>query len=326
MRWVGALLLACLPLCGSVALATPAGEEIERLIAGESYRQAIERLERDHALSEGRRAYLLARAYLGAGDWKRALEHAEDATREMPDDVDAQLIYAKALRTKMDSVSKVRAIWSLGKYKSALARALELEPDNVDARTEEIGYLTYAPGIAGGDKSRAQARIVELEQLDFKQAMQMQVGLSRASGDDDGWLRALRRLAEHDPEDEQARFRLALTLAHLDRYAEADPLLRELEGSDAPEMALHAIYQLGRSRIVGKYEIEQGVGYFERYLAALGEAPAAGLPSRAAAHWRLGEGRALLGETDRARSSLQLAVRLDPELLQARNALDQLDR
>jgi tetratricopeptide (TPR) repeat protein len=326
MTGIGRALLACLLLAGSVALANSPKQEIRTLIADEDYQQAITRLERDDSLPAGERAELMARAYLGEGDWKNGLEQAERAVSEMPDDADAQLTYAVALRTKMDSVSKVRAMWSLGKYKGALERALEIEPDNVDARTEEIGYLTYAPGIAGGDKTRAQERIHELERLDFKQAMQMQVQLSRTMDDDDGWVLAMERLVRHDPRDEDARFQLAIVYIRLERFTDADPLLRKLENSDDRRTSLGATYQIGRSRVVGEYQVDQGVAQFERYLASLGEAPPEGLPSRAAAHLRLGEGLSLVGRVDEARLSLEQALRLDPEMKEAKQALARLSR
>ena len=50
-------------------------------------------------------------------------------------------------------------------YTWALYGALELDPDHIDARAEEIGFLIRAPGIVGGDRDVAQRRIAELRSL-----------------------------------------------------------------------------------------------------------------------------------------------------------------
>ena len=61
---------------------------------------------------------------------------------------DAHLQYARALRTRLQNISKVKAMFSLKTYKRALNTALELAPDNLDAREEQIGFLVNAPGFA----------------------------------------------------------------------------------------------------------------------------------------------------------------------------------
>lgn len=314
-------LALCLAL-GASAAAASESQAIDALLAKRQFAAALERLEQASSIPEGERAVLRARAHLGLGDWEPSVRQAERATKLAPDNAAAHLIHAQALSAKMNEVSPMRALMSVGAYKRALARALELDPDNVDARTEEIGYLTYAPGIAGGDKEKAQTRIDELEAIDVRQALQMQAGLLRQLGDEQGALEVRRTLLDQDPDDEQAALDLALALIRVERFEESDPILGRLERSDDERISLSAIYQLGRSRVLGKYDVATGIEYLDRYVA--GADPPAGLPTKAQAYWRRGEGLALEGDLEAARGSLEEALRRDPDLKQAREALKAL--
>ncbi len=101
-----------------------------------------------------------------AGDWRCGVEQGARAVALLPDSADAHYRYAVALRQKLSSISVVRAIFGAGAYKRALYRALALDPDHIDARAEEIGFLIRAPAIVGGDKHKARRRIEELCALD----------------------------------------------------------------------------------------------------------------------------------------------------------------
>jgi hypothetical protein len=109
---------------------------------------------------------LLTRACNAEDDWRQGVEYGTRAVALLPDSADAHYAYAVALRQKLSSINFVRAIFGAGAYKRELYRALELDPDHIDARAEEIGFLIRAPGIVGGDKDEAQRRIVELRALD----------------------------------------------------------------------------------------------------------------------------------------------------------------
>lgn len=108
----------------------------------------------------------LTEACNAEGDWRKGVEHGARAVELLPDSADAHFAYAVALRQKLSSISFVRAIFGAGAYKRELRRALELDPDHIDARAEEIGFLIRAPGIVGGDEAKAQRRIAELRALD----------------------------------------------------------------------------------------------------------------------------------------------------------------
>jgi hypothetical protein len=98
-------------------------------------------------------------------DWRCGVPAGARAVELLPGRADAHYAYAVALRQKLSDISFVRAVFGAGAYRRALHRALELDPDHIPARAEEIGYLIRAPGIVGGDRAKARERIAELRAL-----------------------------------------------------------------------------------------------------------------------------------------------------------------
>jgi tetratricopeptide (TPR) repeat protein len=142
---------------------------------------------------------LLARLSNASEDWKNSVEYAEQAVNLLPESSEAHYQYAVALRIKMSNVCKVRAMFGVGRYKMLLRRAIELDPTNIDARAEEIGYLVNAPAIAGGDHQVAAQMIEELGKLDQDYARQLQAGLELAKKDPKEAVKLFRKIIPRGP-------------------------------------------------------------------------------------------------------------------------------
>jgi len=229
-----------------------------------------------------------------------------------------------AIRLKLSAVSKAKAMFSIGAYKKALAKAIELDPQNVDARTEQIGYLIYAPGIAGGDVDTARSKIAELEVIDRRQAMQMLAELEQHEEHPDAAIEAYRALLENDPDDAESRFGMAYLLQRQERWQEADEQLAILESHPSPRMALNARYQRARTRVLGRYEQETAVEMLLAHLESL-DADLKGVSPRWAALWRLGNAHEQIGRADEARAVYQEALTLEPGNEQITDSLANLD-
>ena len=320
-RWWVLLMLCTLP-----ALAGPV-EEARSLMDEGRHERAAELLidGLDAAPARAEALILLTTALNAIGDYKRGVDYGEQAVEADEKSSEAHLQYARAVRIKMQNVSKMKAMFTIGTYKKQLAKAIELDSKNVEARLEEIGFLIQAPGIAGGDKDKARRRIEEVKPLDWRQAMLMQGMLNQAEQDTDGAIATYNQMIERDGEDFEARQALAFTLQSMERYKESDVHFAALLEGDHEGRALMARYQLARSRILGEYEQQQAVdyllGYIEKWKAEMG-----GLPSASHAFWRLGLAYAQLDRISDARQALERAVSLDDENKQAKEALESLGK
>jgi len=218
---------------------------------------------------------------------------------------------------------KMKAMFIVGGYKRELQKAIDLDPNNVEARQEQIGFLTQAPGIAGGDRDRARELIEELKTIDWREGMLMQGMLLQAEEDPAGVIANYNEMIERDAGDAEARQALAFSLQAAERYPESDRHFAVLLEGDDRVRALGARYQLARSRILGEYETQQAVSYLLEYIEQLVE-PVRNLPTASHAYWRLGLAYAQLDRIGEARKALEKAISLDADNDSAKDALKAL--
>lgn len=169
--WLAALL-------STTILAGPI-QQAETLVEQGRQREAADLLEQTLANETLKPAALLAltRLYNEEGDYAKSVDYGERAVEALPESSEAHLAYAVALKIKLNQISRFKGMLVIGRYKSALRKALELDPKNVDARVEEIGFLIHAPGIIGGSETKAQEKIDDLKSTHRREAMVMQAEL-----------------------------------------------------------------------------------------------------------------------------------------------------
>lgn len=186
------------------------------------------------------------------------------------------------------SAQKAGTLSKLGwarKSRAAYAKAVELDPTNLDARFSLLGYYQNAPGIAGGGMDKAYAEAEEIRKLD------------------------------------PARGRLALAQLYVSekKHAEAFGLFEETLRSDPDNYA--ALYQVGRLAAITGERLDTGTTALRRCLAL--PVPE-GQPSHAAAHWRLGGIAEKRGDPAAAREAYTASLAADPNFRSAQDALAKL--
>jgi tetratricopeptide (TPR) repeat protein len=317
------VIVACL-VCAPAFAATL--DEARGLIDSGSYDQARTILERSVEDSALKPAALTLLTLLNnrIEDYEEGVRYGKQAVKVSPDSADAHFQYAVALRTKMSKVSKVKAMFSLGTYKKELKKALELDPDDTEARNEEIGFLVTAPGVAGGDVDQAWQRALELEKLDWRDGLRWQAVIQFKKENIEGSLATSRKLLEKDPTNSGARFQLAYRYQSLERYEEADREFAILQTDEAEQIAMNALYQRARTRVLGRYEQEQAVEFLQQYIDAMPR-QAAGLPGMESAYWRMGNAYEQLGRADDARRAYEKSLQIE-ETDEARDSLKSLGK
>ncbi len=313
-----------LALLSTPILAGPI-EEARTLTERGRYGQAAEVLEealRDAALKAAALVEI-TRLYNETEDYEKGVAYGEQAIEALPESSAAHLEYARALKFKMNRISRMKATFLIGTYKRELRKALELDPQSVEARVEEIGFFIYSPGVIGGSKTKAQERIASLKKIAWRDAMLMQAELQRNQEDPTGAIRTYDEMIGRDAEDATARLELAFTLQSSGKYREADRHFGVLlEGHDARK-SMMARYQLARSRVLGEYEQQKAVDYLLGYIERLTDS-IRGVPSESSAFWRLGLAYEQLGRVNEARKALETAVALDRDNERARDSLQKL--
>lgn len=224
--------------------------------------------------------------------------------------------------------------------KKEYERAIELNPENIEARFALMQYLMQAPGFLGGDKDKA-----------FVQA-DIMAGMDSTRGD---WSYAiLYEYAEDDYEKAEARLKAAIDrdstnldpyfwygqfLARRERYDEAESLCfaaMEIDSTNTQvyhslgrvyeqmeryddaiaqhEKALAidttnmlAVYQIGKMLILAEKDLDRAEGCFKKYLNARLKGY---WPGKSAAHWRLAMAYNLQAKYELARGELERGLAL----------------
>jgi tetratricopeptide (TPR) repeat protein len=257
-------------------------------------------------------------AQLAAGELDAAIKQAEAWVEREPQSSVAHLWLGRVYgRQAIEANVFTKLSWA-GKCREAWETAIKLDPANIDARFDLLGFYLAAPGIAGGGRDKAEATLPEIDALhaSFGELARGQIA---ASGEDlAAALRHFQAAVAADPESIRAR--TALSSLHLreKRNGEARAVWQQLFEGD-PGNA-YATYQLGRMSAVTGEELEEGLTHLDAFLG-LSETPVE--LSKPAAQWRRGQILAKLGRTEEARTALQLAM-ADAEV--ARLAKADLDK
>jgi Flp pilus assembly protein TadD len=171
------------------------------------------------------------------------LEHLDFSTQEIDDSIRPYLeTDDPKLRRVFDDlmvehedpgpIEQSRFLIEEGKLDQAeelLKRSLRDPELEAEARSEEIGYLIHASGIARGDADKARERIAELEKLDWREAMLQRAELFSKEENAEGQfvllLEYLEQLTEIPseglPQKSHAYWRLGMAYEQLRRTDDA---------------------------------------------------------------------------------------------------------
>ncbi|HWY70478.1 MAG TPA: tetratricopeptide repeat protein [Terriglobales bacterium] len=130
---------------------------------------------------------LLCRVHYAEERWEAAVSECERAANLNPSSSLNQLWLGRAYGEKADHSSWFSAISLAKKTRIAFEKAVELDPKNVEARSDLSEYYIEAPGFLGGGTDKAAAQANTVEKLEPATAY---------------WIRA--RIAEHDKRNSDA--------------------------------------------------------------------------------------------------------------------------
>jgi tetratricopeptide (TPR) repeat protein len=142
---------------------------------------------------------LLCRAHFELGEWDAGIPLCEKAVALAPENGLYHLWLGRIYGEKADHTSPFSAMGLAKKVRVEFERAIELNPDSWEARTDLAEFYVEAPGIVGGGKDKARAQAEAL--------MPLNPAMSH-------WVRA--RLAEKNKDEDEAEreYRAAIQASH----------------------------------------------------------------------------------------------------------------
>lgn len=280
-----------LPLLAAVLLAAPAVhasfDEAFALYQEKRYPDAQVAFSRLAAAEpqDGRHRFYLGAIAMRRNDTDDAIHQFEQAVALDPKNASYHLELGGAYGAAAGKASLMSKMGWARKCRASLERAVELDPDNLDARNGLITFYRQAPGIVGGGIGKAYAQAEEIRKRDYKRGSLIL-----------GQLYASER-----------------------RFDEAFAVARELQAA-APDAYL-AHYTIGRLAAESGQHLDEGEKCLRRCLELT---PARDEPPHAAAHWRLGNIAEKQRNPAAARAAYEAALKLDPNFKQAAESLAKL--
>ncbi len=237
-----------------------------------------------------------------------------------------QLVLGQAYLSHARANLGIGSIGKVKKGRAAVERAIELDPDNLEARHTLMQFLLQAPGFAGGSRKEALAQAREIGRRDRRRGLLARAEIAVATDDADELSDVLDDSAPllGAPADSGAALMGALLAA-------AGALKEDGVREDLTERiyAAHsghpiAMYHRARLWVIERERLEEAERLLVRYL----HAPEwrAGYASRAGAQWRLGQLYERQEKGMQAREQYRLAASLDPRLKQGSRSAKRLER
>jgi len=250
------------------ALPGRAADSAKNLLAAGRVDEAISAL-RDRLSSDSSDAEsfnLLCRAYFAQDQWDRAESACRRAVSLDPNNGRYHLWLGRTYGEKADRAGFLSAAGLAGKTRDELQRAVQLSPNDVDARIDLAEYYFEAPGIVGGgqDKARAQAKFIGT----FNPAREHWVYARIAEKNKDTATaeREYHRMIDLSQGDSEAWLNLALFFRHQKRFDDMEQAL--VKASQAPTSNPEVMVDVAEILFHAGRKLSLAVQSLERYLAS----------------------------------------------------------
>jgi tetratricopeptide (TPR) repeat protein len=336
-----------------------AADEIVTLMEDGHYRRAQTLIDARAAAQpdDPTTLYLRARMTFITGDAAAALPLAEKAATLAPRNADHRYLVAQCVGTMAQRSGALKGLGLAKRFKREAEAARVLDPRNGETYEGLIEFYSVAPGIAGGNDKRAAALAETLVAIDPVRGRLAQARLCFRDKQEARGEAALRQALAADPNSYRARMTLVRFLAddsrkkwaeaeehakaalainpgrsaayaalaglyaHLERWEDLDRILAESERALPANLSAH--YQAARTLLGDDREHARSERLLRKYLT---HEPEIGAPTKAHAHWRLGLVIEQQGRKPEALAEVQMALRLKPDLDDAKKDLKRLKK
>lgn len=263
--------------------------------------------------------FRLGELLLEEGRLEAAVDSLEAAARFLPEDAGVHHALGDALVARIDDV------WLLGKVGvarragAAFRRAVELDPDWLEARISLLGFYLQAPRMVGGGVEKATEQAAAIAEIDRARGHYARAAIWDKKERYDLEATELRGAIQLEPDNLEYRHALGRLYQRLERWDEAHEVFEEalrVAPGHGP-----SLYRLGVGAAASGERLTRGAQALAEYLAQEHPDPAL-VPW---VHYRLGMIHRHRGDRQAARQAFTEALRLDPEMEQARDALAELE-
>ena len=223
----------------------------------------------------------LGRLAMREGELDDAEELIKEALEMKPNDSNYHYWFASISGMQAGNASIFSAPGYASDSKEHFIKAVELDPNNIQALTGLIGFYTQAPSIVGGSTEKAQQLSVKLLKLDKKEGLSAQINLHRKEGETEKEFEKVEELATAYPNSSEVLLRAGFAYQGAKKYetsyeyfikassikeSDLDESLNKKEIKGEKLAAMNALYQVGRNAVLGDIKVDEGIIALESYL------------------------------------------------------------
>jgi tetratricopeptide (TPR) repeat protein len=317
VRKFAVLLLLPLLLCPAMAVDTP-----QDLLAAGRVDEAINTLQGQISVTpDSAQSYnLLCRAYFSLGDWDHAVSACQRAVSLEPNNSNYHLWLGRAYGEKADHVNFLSAAGLAKKLRNEFERAVALNPNSADARTDLAEFYLEAPGIVGGgrDKARAQAQI--LMKLNPSKAHWVHARIAEKDNDTVTAEKEYRAMLDSSHDSADAWLELAIFYRRAHRLDDMEDAVKHVATS--PRNRQDVLVDAAETLIRADRDFPLATQLLRRYLATgtVEEAPAF------KAHYLLGTLLEKQGDKQAAAQEYRASLALARDFGRAQEALNRVSQ
>lgn len=264
-------------------------------------------------------AFYLGRIFLEAKQTEKAVEWLERAAGLDSGNSDLHRWLARAYGAAAQSANPVAQNRYAREAKSALDRAVRLDPKNLRAREDLILFHLSSPEFLGGSLEQARQHAEEMRKLDPVSGRMMLANIHLRLKQPAPAEREYQSAIREAPEDLRPRMGLAYLYQSQSRWADAFDTLEAALQIDPGNWDVQ--YQIGRTGAFSGQRLERAEEVLTKYL---GHTPLGDDPPLSGAHFRLGMVYEKKGDLARAREHYRKSLELEPANAEVRKALERL--
>ncbi|HTF43086.1 MAG TPA: tetratricopeptide repeat protein [Terriglobales bacterium] len=264
---------------------------------------------------------LLCRAYLTLGQWDRGISSCERAVTLEPNNSRYHLWLGRVYGEKADKANFMTAAGLAKKVHTEFETAVQLNPNNVDARADLAEFYLEAPGIVGGGREKAEAQAATLATIDPAKAHWVNARIAEKKKDPETAEKQYRAAIASSHGSAGAWLHLAQFYKHVGRMAEMDDAIHQvasapLDQADVLVDAAHLLLDTSRN-------LPEANLLLRRYVSSAStveQAPAF------KAHYLLGTVLERQGDNQGAAREYRAALTLAKSFSAAQEALNRVNR
>lgn len=292
-------------------------ERGKALIEARKYAEAKALLE-PFGKTDAQAAFYMGQIAMEQNDGGKAVEWFEKSVQLDPRSSVYYDWLGRAYGVQAERASKLKLPFLAKKTKSAWDKSIELDPNNLDARSDLILYYLQAPGFLGGGKDKAKAMAQEIKKRNPYRGAVAFVRVCSDAKDQPCLERELNYLISSYPDSSAGYSQLAIFYTNNKQFDKAFAIVEQRLKLRPNDPA--GLYAYGRAASVSGMNLDRGEQSLKGYIAA----PIPTGPPVANAHYRIGLIAERKGDKAAARREYETALRLDPTLQDAKKVLGAL--